>query len=218
MKNKFRLISVFAALSISAVMLTACSGGGNESSNGGTSTAMPWETQTSQTVSTVQPSTVQPSTVQPSTVQPSTVQPSTVQPSTVQPSYVQPSYVQPSTVTPVGQQSIKDALEADMGIDALASSFEQQFGNGQLSVTGEYTSDDGMAFLMTLYNYVDPNTEEVRNMIATLATQYESLSSQMATAISSLETQYNVRPFTIEFRVCNADGSVLYTRTYSDQG
>ena len=213
MKKKLRLISLFAALSISAVMLTACSGGGNE--NSGTSALMPWETQSSQPVSTVQPSVVQPSVVEPSIVQPSVVQPSVVEPSIVQPSVVQPSVVQPSAT---GQTSIRAALEADIGIAGVAASFQQQFGGDQLNVTGEYTSDDGMAFLMTLTNYVDPSSEQVRNMIATLAAQYEGLSSQMATIIQSLETQYNVRPFTMEFRICNADGSILYTRVFSDQG
>ena len=228
MKKKLRLISLFAALSISAVMLTACSGGGNE--NSGTSALMPWETQSSQPVSTVQPSVVQPSVVEPSIVQPSVVQPSVVEPSIVQPSVVQPSVVEPSIVQPsvvqpsvvqpsaTGQTSIRAALEADIGIAGVAASFQQQFGGDQLNVTGEYTSDDGMAFLMTLTNYVDPSSEQVRNMIATLAAQYEGLSSQMATIIQSLETQYNVRPFTMEFRICNADGSILYTRVFSDQG
>ena len=254
MKKTLRLISFFAALSISAVMLTGCGGSGSGGTSSGASTVMPWETQNSQTTSTIEqpsteqpsvtqpsiaepsvvqpsiaepsvvqpsiaePSVVQPSIAEPSVVQPSIVEPSVVQPSIVEPSVVQPSVVQPSTVTPTGQKSIKEALEADIGVAGVASTFQKQFGGDKLVVTGEYTNDDAIVFFMTLTTYIDPNAETTRNSIAALATQFEGFSSQMAQSISMLETQYNVRPFTMEFRVCNADGSVLYTRVFSDQG
>ena len=214
MKKTFRLISFFAALSISAVMLTGCGGSGSGGTSSGASTAMPWETQNSQTTSTIE----QPSTEQPSVTQPSIAEPSVVQPSIAEPSVVQPSVVQPSTVTPTGQKSIKEALEADIGVAGVASTFQKQFGGDKLVVTGEYTNDDAIVFFMTLTTYIDPNAETTRNSIAAMATQFEGFSSQMAQSISMLETQYNVRPFTMEFRVCNADGSVLYTRVFSDQG
>ncbi len=224
MKKTFRLISFFAALSISAVMLTGCGGSGSGGTSSGASTAMPWETQNSQTTSTIeqpsteQPSVTQPSIAEPSVVQPSIAEPSVVQPSIAEPSVVQPSVVQPSTVTPTGQKSIKEALEADIGVAGVASTFQKQFGGDKLVVTGEYTNDDAIVFFMTLTTYIDPNAETTRNSIAAMATQFEGFSSQMAQSISMLETQYNVRPFTMEFRVCNADGSVLYTRVFSDQG
>ena len=219
MKKTLRLISFFAALSISAVMLTGCGGSGSGGTSSGASTAMPWETQNSQTTSTIeQPSTEQPSVTQPSIAEPSVVQPSIAEPSVVQPSIVEPSVVQPSTVTPTGQKSIKEALEADIGVAGVASTFQKQFGGDKLVVTGEYTNDDAIVFFMTLTTYIDPNAETTRNSIAAMATQFEGFSSQMAQSISMLETQYNVRPFTMEFRVCNADGSVLYTRVFSDQG
>ena len=114
--------------------------------------------------------------------------------------------------------SIKDALEADMGLDQVVNIYGQQFAGANMTVSGEYTSDDKITFYIQLTKYVDPNQSAVVSAVDQLAEHFESLSEQMAASIASMETQYNVRPFTMEFCFCNGDGSVLYSRGFTDKG
>lgn len=206
MKKHSKLIVSAVTAVFAALTLTACSGGAPSDS----SAVMPWDIRTS----TTQPSTIEQSPFEQSDTEPSYFEPSTI----IQPSTVEPSTVQPSTVTPSGKRTIREALEADIGVQSLAESFTQQMGIAGATVVGSYLNDNAILFNINLGQYLDPTSEQLRNALSTLAAQFESISSQMASTISLIEQQYNVFPFTMEFRICNGDGSVLYTRTYSNQG
>ena len=224
-------MSAMLAFVISAFALTACSGKGEQTVQQSSAASAATSEQISQLGSLIKSflpdssnessadntSYAESSYVQSSYEEPSYTQPSYTQPSYTQPSYTQPSYTHPS-YTQNASLSIKDALEADMGLDQVVNIYGQQFTGANMTVSGEYTSDDKITFYIQLTKYVDPNQSAVVSAVDQLAEHFESLSEQMAASIASMETQYNVRPFTMEFCFCNGDGSVLYSRGFTDKG
>lgn len=209
-------MSAMLAFVISAFALTACSGKGEQTVQQSSAASAATSEQISQLGSLIK-SFLPDSSNESSADNTSYAESSYVQPSYEEPSYTQPSYTQPS-YTQNASLSIKDALEADMGLDQVVNIYGQQFAGANMTVSGEYTSDDKITFYIQLTKYVDPNQSAVVSAVDQLAEHFESLSEQMAASIASMETQYNVRPFTMEFCFCNGDGSVLYSRGFTDKG
>ena len=208
-------MSAMLAFVISAFALTACSGKGEQTVQQSSAASAATSEQISQLGSLIK-SFLPDSSNESSADNTSYAESSYVQSSYEEPSYTQP-YTQPS-YTQNASLSIKDALEADMGLDQVVNIYGQQFAGANMTVSGEYTSDDKITFYIQLTKYVDPNQSAVVSAVDQLAEHFESLSEQMAASIASMETQYNVRPFTMEFCFCNGDGSVLYSRGFTDKG
>ncbi len=204
-------MSAMLAFVISAFALTACSGKGEQTVQQSSAASAATSEQISQLGSLIK-SFLPDSSNESSADNTSYAESSYVQSSYEEPSYTQPSYTQNASL------SIKDALEADMGLDQVVNIYGQQFAGANMTVSGEYTSDDKITFYIQLTKYVDPNQSAVVSAVDQLAEHFESLSEQMAASIASMETQYNVRPFTMEFCFCNGDGSVLYSRGFTDKG
>ncbi len=247
MKKQIKILSLLSALAVSALFFTGCGGNGNNHSSSTMSMPWESQTTSQQTSSElppiVEPSTIKPSgqpSISETTVTPgrydnsqitsttsvplesqttsqqtSSELPPIVEPSTIKPSG-QPSISEP-TVTPVGKKSIKEALEADIGIEGVVQTFAKAYETDDMKLTGAYSGDDTIVFYMTLTKYVDPNSEQTRTNVASVAAQLETLNESMAQAILAIETQYNSNPFAMEFQICNADGTVLFTKTFTDQ-
>jgi len=240
-KNYVRCMSAMLAFVISAFALTACSGNNDSQVSQQSSTVSITSEQnaqlnsligsffnkssseeTSSAVSNAEPSYSQSSVYQPSYTQPSYTQPSYTQPSYTQPSYTQPSYTQSSVyqysqITQTSPSSIKTALEADMGLDKVVEIYGGQFAGANMTVRGEYEGEDKIVFYMQLKQYVDTSQSAVASAIKQMETQFDTLDSQMAASIANLESQYNVRPFEMEFRFCNGDGSVIFSKSFTDK-
>ena len=240
-KNYVRCMSAMLAFVISAFALTACSGNNDSQASQQSSTVSITSEQnaqlnsligsffnkssseeTSSAVSNAEPSYSQSSVYQPSYTQPSYTQPSYTQPSYTQPSYTQPSYTQSSVyqysqITQTSPSSIKTALEADMGLDKVVEIYGGQFAGANMTVRGEYEGEDKIVFYMQLKQYVDTSQSAVASAIKQMETQFDTLDSQMAASIANLESQYNVRPFEMEFRFCNGDGSVIFSKSFTDK-
>jgi hypothetical protein len=239
-KNYVRCMSAMLAFVIPAFALTACSGNNDSQVSQQSSTVSITSEQnvqlnsligsffnkssseeTSSAVSNAEPSYSQSSVYQPSYTQPSYTQPSYAQPSYTQPSYAQPSYTQSSVyqysqITQTSPSSIKTALEADMGLDKVVEIYGGQFAGANMTVRGEYEGEDKIVFYMQLKQYVDTSQSAVASAIKQMENQFNTLDSQMAASIANLESQYNVRPFEMEFRFCNGDGSVIFSKSFTD--
>ena len=239
-KNYVRCMSAMLAFVIPAFALTACSGNNDSQVSQQSSTVSITSEQnvqlnsligsffnkssseeTSSAVSNAEPSYSQSSVYQPSYTQPSYTQPSYTQPSYTQPSYTQPSYTQSSVyqysqITQTSPSSIKTALEADMGLDKVVEIYGGQFAGANMTVRGEYEGEDKIVFYMQLKQYVDTSQSAVASAIKQMENQFNILDSQMAASIANLESQYNVRPFEMEFRFCNGDGSVIFSKSFTD--
>jgi len=229
-------MSAMLAFVISAFALTACSGNNDSQVSQQSSTVSITSEQnaqlnsligsffnkssseeTSSAVSNAEPSYSQSSVYQPSYTQPSYTQPSYTQPSYTQPSYTQSSVYQYSQITQTSPSSIKTALEADMGLDKVVEIYGGQFAGANMTVRGEYEGEDKIVFYMQLKQYVDTSQSAVASAIKQMETQFDTLDSQMAASIANLESQYNVRPFEMEFRFCNGDGSVIFSKSFTDK-
>jgi len=234
-KNYVRCMSAMLAFVIPAFALTACSGNNDSQVSQQSSTVSITSEQnvqlnsligsffnkssseeTSSAVSNAEPSYSQSSVYQPSYTQPSYAQPSYTQPSYAQPSYTQSSVYQYSQITQTSPSSIKTALEADMGLDKVVEIYGGQFAGANMTVRGEYEGEDKIVFYMQLKQYVDTSQSAVASAIKQMENQFNILDSQMAASIANLESQYNVRPFEMEFRFCNGDGSVIFSKSFTD--
>jgi hypothetical protein len=228
-------MSAMLAFVIPAFALTACSGNNDSQVSQQSSTVSITSEQnvqlnsligsffnkssseeTSSAVSNAEPSYSQSSVYQPSYTQPSYAQPSYTQPSYAQPSYTQSSVYQYSQITQTSPSSIKTALEADMGLDKVVEIYGGQFAGANMTVRGEYEGEDKIVFYMQLKQYVDTSQSAVASAIKQMENQFNILDSQMAASIANLESQYNVRPFEMEFRFCNGDGSVIFSKSFTD--
>lgn len=237
-------MSAMLAFVISAFALTACSGNNNDGQVSQQSSTVSITSEQNAQLNSLIGSFFNKSSSDETSLVVSYEESSYAQPSYTQPSYdpydyddddddydypygqnsvVQPSYVQPSTTVPQYSQtvpssgtSIKAALEADIGLDQVVQLYGQQMAGSNMTVYGEYASDDKIVLYMQLTQYVDPSQSAVASAVSQLETQFSSLQPQFSSSIKNMETQYNVRPFEMEFRFCNGDGSLLYSRVFGD--
>jgi len=103
-----------------------------------------------------------------------------------------------------------------MGLDKVVEIYGGQFAGANMTVRGEYEGEDKIVFYMQLKQYVDTSQSAVASAIKQMENQFNTLDSQMAASIANLESQYNVRPFEMEFRFCNGDGSVIFSKSFTD--
>lgn len=225
-KNYVRCMSAMLAFVISAFALTACSGNNDSQVSQQSSTVSITSEQNAQLNSLIgsffnksssEETSSAVSNAEPSYSQSSVYQPSYTQPSYTQPSYTQSSVYQYSQITQTSPSSIKTALEADMGLDKVVEIYGGQFAGANMTVRGEYEGEDKIVFYMQLKQYVDTSQSAVASAIKQMETQFDTLDSQMAASIANLESQYNVRPFEMEFRFCNGDGSVIFSKSFTDK-
>lgn len=219
-------MSAMLAFVISAFALTACSGNNDSQVSQQSSTVSITSEQNAQLNSLIgsffnksssEETSSAVSNAEPSYSQSSVYQPSYTQPSYTQPSYTQSSVYQYSQITQTSPSSIKTALEADMGLDKVVEIYGGQFAGANMTVRGEYEGEDKIVFYMQLKQYVDTSQSAVASAIKQMETQFDTLDSQMAASIANLESQYNVRPFEMEFRFCNGDGSVIFSKSFTDK-